>query len=106
MFFGQPDMHQKVFFQVHIVYNTEAEDVPDDIQAMDSIPFADVDEAERIAEKLAGKIHKKFPKSCLVHNDVEDDFDGFHLIIMDHETGIHIAKVGISFENYTNETIH
>ena len=106
MFAGQPEMQKKFFFQVHVVYNPEAEGIPDDLHALDSIPFDNMEEAERIAEKLAGKIHKKFPKSCLVQNDVEEDYDGYHLIIMDAEPGVHIARVGISYENYTNETLH
>ncbi len=104
---GDEVLPSKIFFQVLVEFNPEAEEVPDDICGLESaMPLATLENAEYIAKKLAGKIHQKFPKSCLTEKPLEEAFDGYHLLIVNTETGIHIARVGISGEDYSQEQIH
>jgi len=104
---GDEVLPSKIFFQVLVDFNPEAEEVPDDISGLESaMPLATLENAEYIAKKMAEKIHKKFPKSVLSEKSLEEAFDGYHLLITDVETGIHIARVGISGEDYSHERIH
>jgi len=104
---GDEVLPPKIFFQVLVDFNPEADEVPDDISSLESaMPLATLENAEYIAKKMAEKIHKKFPKSVLSEKSLEEAFDGYHLLITDVETGIHIARVGISGEDYSHEQIH
>ena len=98
---------QKLYFQVMIVYeDCEANaDIPEDERQLESAAIGEWEKASDIADHAIAQIHSKFPDTTVVKLDLDQAPDGYHLLVVD-DTGGKVAKVGVSFTDYTSETIH
>jgi hypothetical protein len=97
----------KQYFQVMISYeDCDANvDIPEDEMVLESDAISELQEAEKIAHNTAKHIHTKFPDSNIIVLDLDEVFDGYHLIVVDDD-GKKVARVGVSITDYTSETIH
>lgn len=98
---------QKLYFQVMIVYeDCEANaDIPEDERTLESAAIDGFEKADEIANHAIEQIHTKFPETSIVKLDLDQAPDGYHLLVVD-DTGGKVAKVGVSYTDYTEETIH
>ncbi len=97
----------KVYFQVSIVYeDCEANaDIPVDERELESAAIDGYQRADEIANHAIEQIHTKFPGTSLVKLELDEADDGYHLLVVDDDGG-KVAKVGVSYTDYTDETIH
>ena len=101
------EQEPKLFFQVMIVYeDCEATaDIPEDERHMESAAIGELEKAEEIAHHTIKKIHTKFPEMSIIELELDQAFDGYHLLVVD-DMGSRVAKVGVTLTDYTSETIH
>ncbi len=101
------EQEPKIYFQVMIAYEdceVNAE-IPEDSRILESAAIDRYDRANEIAHHAIEQIHTKFPGTELVKLELDEADDGYHLLVVDAE-GDRVAKVGVSYTNYTDETIH
>ena len=103
----QPDYVPKLYFQVRVEYEAcdATSGIPEDERILESSPIKGYDEAEDIAKHTINQIHTKFPKMNVIELDLEQAADGYHLLVVDEEGG-KVAKVGVTYTDYSDETIH
>ena len=101
------DHEPKLYFQVMVVYEScdATADIPEDERQMESAAIDEFEKAEEIAKHTIQQIHTKFPTMNLIELDLEHAHDGYHLLVVD-DTGGKVAKVGVTFTDYSEETIH
>lgn len=97
----------KLYFQVMIQYeDCEATaDIPEDERQMESAAIDDFEKAGDIAKHAIHKIHGKFPGTEVIELDLDQALDGYHLLVVGDDGGP-VARVGVTYTDYTNETIH
>ena len=97
----------KLYFQVMILYeDCEANaDIPEDERQLESAAIDGFDRATDIAQHTVEKIHTKFPEHTIVKLELDQADDGYHLLVVDSDHRP-VAKVGVCFTDYTNETLH
>lgn len=103
----QTEQQAKLYFQVKVEYEPCAatSDIPADERSLESEAIGEYDDAEEIAKNTIQKIHTKFPDMNIIELDLEQALDGYHLLVVDEEGG-KVAKVGVTYTDYTEETIH
>jgi hypothetical protein len=103
----QTEYEAKLYFQVRIVYEPceATSDIPEDERLMESAAIDKYAEASEIAQHTIEKIHTKFPDMSIIELDLEQALDGYHLLVVDEEGG-KVAKVGVTYTDYSEETIH
>jgi len=103
----QTDHEPKLYFQVMVEYESceATSDIPEDELKLESAAIKAFDEAEEIAKHTIQQIHTKFPDMSIVELALEQAPDGYHLLVVD-DTGGKIVKVGVTFTDYSEETIH
>lgn len=104
---GHADFEPKLYFQVRIEYEAceATSDIPEDERSLESGPIKEFDEAEDIAKHTIRKIQTKFPEMSIIELDLDQAADGYHLLVVDEEGG-KVAKVGVTYTDYSDETIH
>lgn len=103
----QTETEPKLYFQVRVEYETceATSEIPEDERKLESAAIKDFDEAEEIAQHTIHRIHTKFPEMNIIEIDLEQATDGYHLLVVDDEGG-KVAKVGVTYTDYSEETIH
>ena len=103
----QTEHEPKQYFQVRVAYEPceATSDIPEDERIMESAAIDKYDDATEIAQHTIEKIHTKFPDMSIIEIDLEQAFDGYHLLVVDEEGG-KVAKVGVTYTDYSKETIH
>ena len=101
------DYEPKLYFQVRVEYEAcdATSDIPEDERSLESAPIPEYDEAEDIAQHTIRQIQSKFPDMSIIELDLEQAADGYHLLVVDEEGG-KVAKVGVTYTDYSDETIH
>lgn len=97
----------KLYFQVRVEYESceATSDIPMDERSLESEAIEEFDDAEEIAKNTIQQIHTKFPDMNIIELDLEQAADGYHLLVVDEEGG-KVAKVGVTYTDYSEETIH
>lgn len=97
----------KLYFQVKVEYESceATANIPVDERSLESAAIKEYDEAEEIAKHTIQQIQTKFPDMSIVEIELDQASDGYHLLVVDEEGG-KVAKVGVTYTDYTNETIH
>jgi len=103
----QSDHEPKFYFQVKVIYEDcdATSSIPEDERYLESTAIKEFDEAEQIAKHTIQSIHTKFPEMSIIELDLDQAADGYHLLVVDEDGG-KIVKVGVSFSDYSEETIH
>jgi hypothetical protein len=104
----QPSSHEpKLYFQVMVEYEAceATSNIPEDERKMESAAIDEFEKAEEIAKHTIQQIHTKFPDMNLVELDLDQAADGYHLLVVDNAGG-RVVKVGVTFTDYSDETIH
>lgn len=101
------EISEKIFFQVMIEYeDCEAtREIPEDDRSLESVPIENWPKAEKIAQATMEDIQTQFPNHNIVSLPLDQTEDGYHLLLVD-DTGIRVAKVGVTITDYSEETIH
>ena len=101
------EQESKLYFQVRIAYeDCDANaNIPEDEREMESAAIDGFERADEIANHAITQIHTKFPETSIVKLELDQADDGYHLLIVD-DTGSKVAKVGVTYTDYTEETIH
>ena len=101
------DFKPKLYFQVRVEYESceATSNIPEEERSLESEAIEEFDDAEEIAKNTIQKIHTKFPDMNINELDLEQAADGYHLLVVDEEGG-KVAKVGVTFTDYSKETIH
>ena len=101
------EQEPKLYFQVMIVYEDCAAcaDIPEDERQLESAAIDGLDKAEKIALHAIEKIHTKFPGMNIIELNLDEASDGYHLLVV-NDTGDKVAKVGVTYTDYSLETIH
>ncbi len=109
----------KIFFQVVIDYNLEFiktfadEGQLKDLEKIDAVDAGPLesqalqtyDEADELASNTVTVIHNRFPGSIVRQLEPEDQEDEYHVLVY-HEKGSEIAKIGVIAIDYSDVTIH
>jgi len=103
----QTDFEPKLYFQVMVEYEQceATSDIPEDELKLESAAIKKFDEAEEIAKHTIQQIHTKFPNMSIIELDLDQTPDGYHLLVVD-DTGGKVVKVGVTYTDYSEETIH
>jgi hypothetical protein len=103
----QSDQEPKLYFQVRVEYEPceATSSIPEEERKLESAAIEGFDEAEEIAKHTIKKIQTKFPDMSIIELELEQAEDGYHLLVVDEEGG-KVAKVGVTYTDYSNETIH
>lgn len=103
----QTEYEPKLYFQVIVEYESceATSDIPEDERRLESAPIEAYDEAEEIAKHTIRQIHTKFPEMGIIELELEQASDGYHLLVVDDEGG-KVVKVGVTYNDYSEETIH
>lgn len=101
------DYKPKLYFQVRVEYESceATSKIPEDERSLESEAIEGFDAAEEIAKNTIQKIQTKFPDMSIIELDLEQAPDGYHLLVVDEEGG-KVAKVGVTYTDYSGETIH
>lgn len=97
----------KLYFQVMVEYEAceATSGIPENERRMESAAIGEFEKAEEIAKHTIQKIHTKFPDMNIVELKLDQAADGYHLLVVD-DAGGKIVKVGVTFTDYSEETIH
>lgn len=97
----------KLYFQVMVSYEDcdVNSNIPKDERTLESAAIDGYERADEIANHTIAQIQTKFPKTKLIKLDLDQVTDGYHLVIMDGAGG-KIVKVGVTYTDYTEETVH
>jgi len=97
----------KLYFQVMVEYEAceATSGIPENERKMESAAIDEFEKAEEIAKHTIQQIHTKFPDMNLIELDLDQAADGYHLLVVD-DTGGKVVKVGVTFTDYSEETIH
>lgn len=101
------EFEPKLYFQVMVEYETceATSEIPEGERKLESAAIGGFDEAEEIAKHTIHQIHSKFPDMSIVELDLEQASDGYHLLVVDDD-GAKVVKVGVTYTDYSEETIH
>ena len=103
----EQEREPKLYFQVRVEYEPcdATSDIPEDERLLESAAIEAYDKAEEIAKHTIHKIHTKFPDMSIIELDLEQAADGYHLLVVDDD-GAKVVKVGVTYTDYSEETIH
>ena len=104
----QPSNHEpKLYFQVMVEYEAceATSGIPENERKMESAAIDEFEKATDIAKHTIKQIHTKFPDMSLIELDLDQAADGYHLLVVD-KAGGKVVKVGVTFTDYSEETIH
>jgi hypothetical protein len=101
------DHEPKLYFQVMIEYEAceATANIPEDERKMESAAIDEFEKAEEIAKHTIQQIHTKFPDMNIIELALDQADDGYHLLVVD-DAGDRVVKVGVTFTDYSEETIH
>lgn len=101
------DFKPKLYFQVKVEYESceATSNIPVDERSLESEAIGEYDDAEEIAKNTIQQIQTKFPNMNIIELDLEQALDGYHLLVVDEEGG-KVVKVGVTYTDYSLETIH
>jgi hypothetical protein len=103
----QAESEPKLYFQVRVEYEPceATSSIPEDERKLESAAIEGFDEAEEIAKHTIQQIQTKFPDMSIIELELEQASDGYHLLVVDDDGG-KVAKVGVTYTDYSDETIH